>query len=233
MIFATWASQWVGSPAWQCPMPARVRRRMCWVVSTEPPARWTASTISDSVTFSHLHITFFLGSIEGSSALPSFSPFHPRLGTMIGGRIGSKSLLGVEERPDACSMLTISMAMAGEPASPGESIPAAWKNFLQASLSSMIQSPRSDLARAPAKEWYVSPASNDGTSSRHRCSTNSKICFGVMSRSSGLCMSRAVGPSIRLPQRVVCTSTPLPFTGSGAGKRVAPARWPWDLFNIR
>mmetsp|Transcript_39196 Transcript_39196/g.124770 ORF Transcript_39196/g.124770 Transcript_39196/m.124770 type:complete len:218 (+) Transcript_39196:2293-2946(+) len=120
-----------------------------------------------------------------------------------------------------------------EPASPGESIPAAWKNFLQASLSSMIQSPRSDLARAPAKEWYVSPASNDGTSSRHRCSTNSKICFGVMSRSSGLCMSRAVGPSIRLPQRVVCTSTPLPFTGSGAGKRVAPARWPWDLFNIR
>ena len=47
---------------------------------------------------------------------------------------------------------------------PGESMPATLMNEPSAAERSMIQSPRSDLARAPANEWKVSPMSKAGTS---------------------------------------------------------------------
>mmetsp|Transcript_29787 Transcript_29787/g.62188 ORF Transcript_29787/g.62188 Transcript_29787/m.62188 type:complete len:224 (+) Transcript_29787:290-961(+) len=223
-------------------MPARVRLRMACVESIGRLLR-TALTTSNSVTFSHLQITFdaILAS-SGSVPLESFFPTGPILspllpilggytsipafGVMIGARLGLKLLLGGVSRPASCSSLTTSRAIAGDPASPGESMPATWMKFPSFDDGSMIQSPRELLARAPQKAWNVSFGSKYGQSFLHLDKMYSCTVAGDIFRASSLCMSRAVGPKIRLPHSVVCTKTPLPKTGSGQGKMVRLVKCP-------
>mmetsp|Transcript_19638 Transcript_19638/g.43809 ORF Transcript_19638/g.43809 Transcript_19638/m.43809 type:complete len:205 (+) Transcript_19638:527-1141(+) len=192
--------------------------------------RCRASTTSASVTFSHLHTTFCFGSVTLPTA-PARIPFHPSLGVIIGARMGLKLTSLVKVRPASCSRRTTSRAMAGLPARPGESIPAALMNCLEVAHCPMTQSPVLFLARAPAKVWITSDTSKAGTSSRHLPKIKVRISSVVSAATSGRCMSRAVGPRMRLPHSVVCTSTPLPSTGWGQGNSVWLARCPWFLFS--
>mmetsp|Transcript_2745 Transcript_2745/g.6232 ORF Transcript_2745/g.6232 Transcript_2745/m.6232 type:complete len:231 (+) Transcript_2745:228-920(+) len=208
MIAATRCSQeglrFSGSP-WQCPIPARVLFLIPWVLSMGM-LRWQASMTSASVTFSHLHTTFF----SGSPSAPTFRPFHPDLGTMIGRRLGLKLGFFSSSSPRSLSMSTIFNAIEGDPARPGESIPAAWRNPSASTDSSMIQSPLSVLARAPLKEWITSLASKPGTNFLQLLNMCRATLSLVERRSSGSWTSRAVGPKIRFPQIVPWTNTPLP-----------------------
>merc|ERR1719401_1133856 len=127
------------------------------------------------------------------------------------------------------------LAIAGDPAKPGESMPPQFKKRPRGSEAegSITQSPREDLARTPQKEWIVSEASKEGTNSRHldkmKVMMSSKDSVFVSASST----SRAVGPKIRLPHRVFCTSTPLPFTGCGVGKIILFVLFPWFLWRSR
>mmetsp|Transcript_32724 Transcript_32724/g.74600 ORF Transcript_32724/g.74600 Transcript_32724/m.74600 type:complete len:360 (+) Transcript_32724:254-1333(+) len=152
-------------------MPARVRLRIACVESTGSE-REHAAMISASVTFSHLQTTFSSGDtpIELISSLVSgenTSPSSPLLGMMIGARFGLNLGSFGAERPASARRSTTIRAMAGEPAMPGESIPAAWMKLPSLGDRSMIQSPRDDLARAPEKEWMDSLVSKEGTRRRH------------------------------------------------------------------
>mmetsp|Transcript_3797 Transcript_3797/g.7371 ORF Transcript_3797/g.7371 Transcript_3797/m.7371 type:complete len:207 (-) Transcript_3797:774-1394(-) len=204
-------------------MPARVRLRMPWIESTGSDRRH-ASTISASVTFSHLHTTFSSGDTlaELSSSLVSgvkTSPFSPSLGVIVAARFGLNVGSASTDSPAFSRSATTSNAIAGEPAIPGESIPAACTIWGSAADCSMIQSPRVDFARAPAKEWKASSVSNEGTSrlqlERIFCRMSSFESGSLPSGHS--CTSRAVGPRMRLPHRVFCTRMPLPY-GPGHGK---------------
>ena len=97
------------------------------------------------------------------------SPSHSALtfGTMTGARRGLNEGSAVRASPASRSSSTTSSAMAGEPAIPGLSIPAALTKLPSADERAMIQSPALDLARAPEKEWNASSTSNEGTSDLH------------------------------------------------------------------
>mmetsp|Transcript_54617 Transcript_54617/g.144852 ORF Transcript_54617/g.144852 Transcript_54617/m.144852 type:complete len:256 (+) Transcript_54617:758-1525(+) len=223
-------------------MPARVRLRMPWVESTGSERRH-ASTTSASVTFSHLHTTLASGATAAAliSSLASGvytsptppGPSSPRLGTITGARFGLKVGSGVISRPASRSSCTTSSAIAGEPAMPGESMPAAWMKDGSEAEGAMIQSPAVDFARAPANEWKASPTSKEGTSRlqelRIVCSTSS-FESGSTAGSAQSCWSRAVGPRMRLPQRVFCTRMPLPY-GPGHGKRMWLHASPLDFLS--
>mmetsp|Transcript_4031 Transcript_4031/g.7753 ORF Transcript_4031/g.7753 Transcript_4031/m.7753 type:complete len:260 (-) Transcript_4031:519-1298(-) len=58
------------------------------------------------------------------------------------------------------------------------------------------------------------------------------ISLAVIAMCSGLWQSRAVGPSMRFPHRVGCTSTPFPYL-PGAGKRMCFAKCPWFLLKSK
>mmetsp|Transcript_34607 Transcript_34607/g.72973 ORF Transcript_34607/g.72973 Transcript_34607/m.72973 type:complete len:215 (-) Transcript_34607:1353-1997(-) len=214
-------------------MPARVRLRIAWVESIGRLRRM-ALTTSNSVTFSHLQITF--DAIFASSASvpfesffptgPILSPLMPALGVMMGARLGLKLLFGGVSRPASFRSLTTSSAIAGDPARPGESIPATWMKFPSFADGSMIQSPRELFARAPQKAWNVSLGSKYGHNFLHFERIYSWTVASDMSRASSLWMSLAVGPKIKFPHRVVCTRTPLPRMGSGQGKIVCFVRCP-------
>mmetsp|Transcript_2643 Transcript_2643/g.4269 ORF Transcript_2643/g.4269 Transcript_2643/m.4269 type:complete len:201 (-) Transcript_2643:950-1552(-) len=124
----------------------------------------------------------------------------------------------------------MSSAIAGLAAIPGESIEAALMNPGTPAKGPMTQSPVVFFARTPANVWIVLPALKLGTSLRHFIRMYAMMSSVFSSRtawsttysplaSSFFSVSRAVGPRIRLPQSVVCTITPLPYTGCGAGKR--------------
>ena len=97
------------------------------------------------------------------------------------------------------SRSTTSRAIAGDPAIPGESMPAAWIMSPSVAQGSMIQSPRLDFARAPAKEWKASLTSKAGTSFWHAERIVDRISSfesGSTVGSAHSCWSRAVGPRI-------------------------------------
>merc|ERR1712146_675972 len=112
--------------------------------------RLMAVIISASMTFSHLQTMFSSGLVYLPGG-PILMHLKPSLGTMMGARLGLKEGFFASFNPALESRFTISRAMAGLPASPGESMPAAWMNCGCAAEGSMIQSPRVDLALAPQK----------------------------------------------------------------------------------
>ena len=57
---------------------------------------------------------------------PTLRPFHLFFGTISGARSGLNSGSGLKLSPASRSSSITRRAMAGEPARPGESIPAAW-----------------------------------------------------------------------------------------------------------
>mmetsp|Transcript_19465 Transcript_19465/g.54706 ORF Transcript_19465/g.54706 Transcript_19465/m.54706 type:complete len:222 (+) Transcript_19465:727-1392(+) len=221
-------------------MPARVRFLIACVESMGSERR-QASTTSPSVTLSHLHTTFLVGSFSfQGSFLDRVSPFQPFLGTMSGARrglnLGSFSWIGA---PLSASILATSSAMAGHAAIPGESMPATLKNPGTSARGPMIQSPVVFLARAPANVWMTLLASKSGTRFLHlermyprmfRPSSPATSSETWYFPSAPLAItSRAVGPRIKFPHRVVCTSTPLPYFGWGVGNRVCVHLTPSSL----
>ena len=87
--------------------------------------RCKAVTTSSSVTFSHLHTTFCLGSADALSGFAEgFRPFQPSFGRIIGARLGLNRGFASSSKPALSSRRTTSNAMAGLPARPGESMPA-------------------------------------------------------------------------------------------------------------
>ena len=98
----------------------------------------TFAAILDSSAFSPLESFFPTG--------PIFNPFIPCFGVMIGALFGLKDVFGGVSSPANRRSLTTSNAIAGEPARPGESMPATCMKLASFFDASMIQSPREDFA---------------------------------------------------------------------------------------
>lgn len=170
--------------------------------------------------------SMLLPSLSNLPIGPILRFFIPSLGMIIGARSFTKLGFVFGRNPASSKSLKTFLAMLGEPASPGLSMPATCMKCGFTFEGSIIQSPRSLLALAPQKAWNVSLGSKQLTRFLHFDRIYSCTAADDMSLASALYTSLAVGPRIRLPHKVVWTSTPLPRMGSGQGKSVWLAKDP-------